>query len=467
MDLRLQGKRALVTGSSIGLGEAIARALAAEGVAVAIHGRQPKRTYAVAADIEAHGGRVAVVHGDLTVEGEAQNIADSAIEQLGGIDILVNNAGGTGEKLLWEDTPIRAWTESYERNVLAAVRLISRLLLPMRQSGWGRIVNVSSVAGVMPQPTGPDYSASKAAINNLSLSLTKALGASGVTVNTVSPGMILTPKLEEVFRQMATTNGWVASDASWEEIERAFLKVSQVPLGRIGRVDEVAHAVTNEAQAKAAFEAAITSFGGLDVLVNNAGYGYVCPVEDTSLADFRAQIETNLFGVIIMTKAVLPYFRERRAGHIIQVTSIAGRIGPAGRAPYAAAKFGVEGFSESLFKEIGPLGIKVTIIEPGGFRTDFAGSSTQLSEGRPEYDSTVGAAIRFQRSYNGRQPGDPAKAAAALLHVASLSEPPLRLLLGSDSYAATEKSALDKIESDRNWKDLSLSTDYASDDTHV
>jgi NAD(P)-dependent dehydrogenase (short-subunit alcohol dehydrogenase family) len=92
-----------------------------------------------------------------------------------------------------------------------------------------------------------------------------------------------------------------------------------------------------------------------------------------------------------------------------------------GRAPYAAAKFGVEGFSESLFKEIGPLGIKVTIIEPGGFRTDFAGSSTQLSEGRPEYDSTVGAAVRFQRSYNGSQPGDPAKAATALLQVASNS----------------------------------------------
>jgi 3-oxoacyl-[acyl-carrier protein] reductase len=138
------------------LGEAIARALAAEGVAVAIHGRQPNRTYAVAADIEAHGSRVAVVLGDLTVEGEAQNIADSAIEQLGGIDILVNNAGGIGEKLFWEDTPIRAWTESYERNVPAAVRLISRLLLPMRQSGWARIVNVSSVAGVM--PTCPDYS---------------------------------------------------------------------------------------------------------------------------------------------------------------------------------------------------------------------------------------------------------------------------------------------------------------------
>jgi NAD(P)-dependent dehydrogenase (short-subunit alcohol dehydrogenase family) len=229
-----------------------------------------------------------------------------------------------------------------------------------------------------------------------------------------------------------------------------------------GRVRTVALDVTNEAQAKAAFEAAIASFGGLDVLVNNAGYGYVCPVEDTPLADFRAQIETNLFGVIIMTKAVLPYFRERRAGHIIQVTSIAGRIGPAGRAPYAAAKFGVEGFSESLSKEIGPLGIKVTIIEPGGFRTDFAGPSTQLSEGHPEYDSTVGAAVRFQRSYNGRQPGDPAKAAAVLLHVASLSEPPLRLLLGSDAYDAAEKHTLQILASDRQWKYLSVSTDYSS-----
>src|SRR5690242_4419063 len=228
------------------------------------------------------------------------------------------------------------------------------------------------------------------------------------------------------------------------------------------RVRTVALDVTNEAQARAAVEAAIVSFGGLDVLVNNAGYGNVCPVEDTPLADFRAQIETNLFGVIIMTKAVLPYFRERRAGHIIQVTSIAGRIGPIGRAPYAAAKFGVEGFSESLYKEVGPLGIKVTIVEPGGFRTDFAGMSTDLREGRPEYDATVGATVRFQRDYDGKQPGDPAKAAAALLHIASLSDPPLRLLLGSDSYNAAEKHALQMIESDRQWKDLSVSTDFRS-----
>jgi len=105
--------------------------------------------------------------------------------------------------------------------------------------------------------------------------------------------------------------------------------------------------------------------------------------------------------------------------------------------------------------------------EPGDFRTDFAGSSTELSEGRSEYDPTVGASVRFQRSYNGKRPGDPAKAATPLLHIASLSEPPLRWLLGSDCYAAAEKSALEKLESDRRWKDLSLSTDYSSDAIRV
>ena len=220
--------------------------------------------------------------------------------------------------------------------------------------------------------------------------------------------------------------------------------------------------VTNEAQAKNAVEAAIETFGCVDVLVNNAGYGNVYPVEDTSLADFRAQIETNLFGVIIMTKAVLPHFRERASGHIIQISSIGGRVGPVGRAAYAAAKFGVEGFSESLSKEVGPLGIKVTIVEPGGFRTDFAGSSTELREGRKEYDGTVGAAVRFQRNYDGKQPGDPVKAAAALIHIAALADPPLRLLLGSDAYAAAEKHAQEILASDRQWKDLSVSTDYSS-----
>src|SRR5260221_3961078 len=178
------------------------------------------------------------------------------------------------------------------------------------------------------------------------------------------------------------------------------------------QVRTVALDVTDEQAANSAIKAASEAFGRLDVLINNAGYGNVGPIEDTSLADFRDQIETNLFGVINVTKATIPLMREQRSGHIVQLSSVGGRRGALGRAAYSAAKWGVEGFSEVLAKETAPLGIKVTIVEPGGFRTAFAGSSTFISDGRPEYDATVGAAARFQRGYDGTQPGDPVKAAA-------------------------------------------------------
>ncbi len=218
--------------------------------------------------------------------------------------------------------------------------------------------------------------------------------------------------------------------------------------------------VTDEAAAQRAVRAAIDTFGRLDVLVNNAGYGNVNAIEDTSLAEFREQIETNLFGTIIMTKAAIPWMREQHAGHIIQFSSVGGRVGALGRAPYSAAKWGVEGFSEVLSKEVGPLGIKVTIVEPGGFRTDFAGASSMIREGHPAYDTTVGATARFQRDYNGRQPGNPAKAAAAVLHIAGLDEPPLRLLLGSDAVDIVEQTDLARMEADRKWRELSVSTDF-------
>jgi NAD(P)-dependent dehydrogenase (short-subunit alcohol dehydrogenase family) len=152
--------------------------------------------------------------------------------------------------------------------------------------------------------------------------------------------------------------------------------------------------------------------------------------------------------------------REQGSGHIIQFSSVGGRVGAMGRAPYSAAKWGVEGFSEVLAKETAPLGIKVTIIEPGGFRTDFAGSSTTISQGRPEYDSTVGAAARFQRDFNGAQPGDPAKAAVVILQIAALDEPPLRLLLGSDAVRTVEQADLARTEADRKWRHVSVSTDF-------
>jgi NAD(P)-dependent dehydrogenase (short-subunit alcohol dehydrogenase family) len=224
--------------------------------------------------------------------------------------------------------------------------------------------------------------------------------------------------------------------------------------------------VTDPAAAAEAVAIARDHYGRLDVLVNNAGYGNIGSIEDTSLDDFRAQIETNLFGVINLTKAAIPLLRAQRAGHIIQFSSVGGRIGAMGRAPYSAAKWGVEGFSEVLQKEMAPLGVKVTIIEPGGFRTDFAGASTVIGPIRPEYDATVGAAARFQAQYDGRQPGDPKKAAAVIVEVAAMACPPFRLPLGSDAARILEEADLARLESDRGWRALSTSTDFSSEVPH-
>jgi len=218
--------------------------------------------------------------------------------------------------------------------------------------------------------------------------------------------------------------------------------------------------VTREEEAHAAVETAIERFGALDVLVNNAGYGDIGSVEDTALVAFRRQIETNLFGTIIMTKAVIPHMRARRSGHIVQFSSVGGRLGAPGRAAYSAAKWGVEGFSEALAQEMRLIGVKVTIVEPGGFRTDFAGSSTTLEAGRSEYDDVVGKAARMQQAYHGRQPGDPSRGAQAILDAVAADAPPLRLPLGSDAVTAIERGDKARLEELERWRSLSISSDY-------
>lgn len=224
---------------------------------------------------------------------------------------------------------------------------------------------------------------------------------------------------------------------------------------RIARLD-----VTDQAEAEAAVQLAVESFGGLDVLVNNAGYGNVNSVEDTPLEEFRRQIETNLFGTIIVTKSAIPVMREQGGGHIIQFSSVGGRVGAPGRAPYSAAKWGVEGFSEALAREMDLIGVKVSVIEPGGFRTDFAGASTSLQEGRAEYDRVVGETARRQRAYDGRQSGDPARAAQAILRIAGMDRPPCRLPLGSDALEIIEQADRAKLAELERWRALSSSTDF-------
>lgn len=228
------------------------------------------------------------------------------------------------------------------------------------------------------------------------------------------------------------------------------------------RVRTAALDVTDPDQAEAAVRAAVEAFGRLDVLVNNAGYGNISSFEETPLEDFRAQIETNLWGVVHVTKAALPVLRAQGFGHIVQFSSIGGRTSSPGLAPYQTAKWAVEGFSEVLSKEVSPLGIKVTIIEPGGFRTDWAGSSMSHIEPREEYKATVGQLIAYVRDHSGRQNGDPAKAAQAIIAIVNEENPPLRLLLGSDALAIARAVDQERLAETERWAALSASTDFAA-----
>jgi NAD(P)-dependent dehydrogenase (short-subunit alcohol dehydrogenase family) len=231
--------------------------------------------------------------------------------------------------------------------------------------------------------------------------------------------------------------------------------------GSPGQVRTVRLDVTDPAEAKAAVQAALDTFGRLDVVANNAGYANSAPIEETPDEDFRAQIETNLFGVVNVTKAALPVLREQRAGHFLQFSSVGGRVGGTpGLAAYQTAKFGVEGFSEVLHNEVAPFGVKVTIIEPGAFRTDWGGSSMHVADVGPDYAGTVGRMHAYRRDADGKQPGDPARAAKVILDVVALADPPLRLLLGSDALHHTEQSSIARAAETAAWAAVSTSTDF-------
>jgi NAD(P)-dependent dehydrogenase (short-subunit alcohol dehydrogenase family) len=224
------------------------------------------------------------------------------------------------------------------------------------------------------------------------------------------------------------------------------------------RARAVALDVTDRAAGAAAVKAAVDAFGRLDVLVNNAGYANVSSIEDFDEDDFRAQVETNLWGVINVTRAALPVLREQGSGHVIQISSVGGRVTSPGIGPYQTAKWAVEGFSGVLAKEVAPLGIKVTVIEPGGFRTDWAGSSMTTHDVHEAYGPTVGAMASYREQAVAL--GDPAKAAQAILKIASVPDPPLRLLLGSDAYQVARAADEASIANDEAWKELTFSTDH-------
>ncbi|NCD68357.1 SDR family NAD(P)-dependent oxidoreductase [Mucilaginibacter agri] len=235
MDLKLNGKRALITGSSSGLGEAIARSLAAEGVSVIVHGRDQERAKAVAESIGA-----AYVLGDLTTDGDADKITQEVLAT-GPVDILINNAGSYIPRA-WLDTSVANWSESYNVNVLAYVRMIHRLLPAMKTLGWGRMIQLGSSGGIEHFALQPDYLAATAARHNLTVSLARELKGTGITSNTVAPGPMLVENTRKMLLNMAGQYGW---GTDWTEIEHnAVTQFVQNDIGRFGRPEEVATAVS-------------------------------------------------------------------------------------------------------------------------------------------------------------------------------------------------------------------------------
>jgi NAD(P)-dependent dehydrogenase (short-subunit alcohol dehydrogenase family) len=249
----------------------------------------------------------------------------------------------------------------------------------------------------------------------------------------------------------------VATGRDREQIERNFADHGD-------RVLALALDVTSEAQALAAVEAAVDRFGGIDVLVNNAGYGLLGAFEESTVEEIERQFATNVFGLMHVTRAVLPVMRRRHSGRIFNLSSVGGVIGYPAASLYCSTKFAVEGFSESLVPELAPFGIRLTIVEPGFFRTDFLdGSSIRYgSKVIADYAASSQATRAGYDERNHRQAGDPAKLAAALVMLAGEAEPPLRYAAGSDSAGwILEKTVAMGRELER-WWELSVSTDYVA-----
>ena len=250
MDLQLQRKRALVTGSSGGIGEAIAKALAREGVAVAIHGRRSRDVGRVVSDIQRNGGTAVAATGDLATDEGGQSVVDKVVEAFGDVDILVNNAGIYPLRG-WDEATAQDWMQLYALNVLSIVRLVPKLIIGMKERRWGRIIQMSSSAAANPSAGVPAYSASKAATAALTVSLCKELASSGITVNTVSPGPIVTPGWREFALQIAAKQGWGNDLVVIEQkLLEGFLGN---PTGRIGQPEEVGDLVCFLASPRAGF----------------------------------------------------------------------------------------------------------------------------------------------------------------------------------------------------------------------
>jgi NAD(P)-dependent dehydrogenase (short-subunit alcohol dehydrogenase family) len=218
--------------------------------------------------------------------------------------------------------------------------------------------------------------------------------------------------------------------------------------------------VRDDAQVAGALAAAEARFGAVDVLVNNAGYGYIGSIEEANLDEVRAMFETNFWGAVRMVRAALPGMRARRRGHIVNISSLAGRIANPATGYYSTSKYALEALSSALAREVASFGIKVTAIAAGQYRTDFSGRSLKSAAGPIEDYGDVHSRIGLVKSVHGKQPGDPRKLARAVIAVAAMSDPPVHLVMGADAYAAIKARMEETLASMEEHRELTSSTNF-------
>jgi len=251
---------------------------------------------------------------------------------------------------------------------------------------------------------------------------------------------------------LATGDSVVAGARRTEELAPLLAKYGN-------RIKPVTLEVRDESAAKTAVQLAIDTFGRLDVLVNNAGYGQFAPFEQMRVEDFQAVVDTCFYGVVYTTRAAIPIMRKQRSGHIFQVSSIGGRLAFPGNSPYHAAKWAVGGFSDSVAMEVAPFGVKVCTLEPGGIRTNWARRARQNPPDLlPDYEANVGPILQLLRSIEGRQEGDPRRIAEVIVQLANSEDVPVRLILGVNAEKRVQHAEAARASEAEKWRHVTLST---------
>ncbi len=443
----------LITGCSSGLGRGFAKAVLKSGDQVIVTARRVETLKDL---VDAYPEQALALSLDVTKEEDIKNAVEKGLERFGTIDVLINNAGYGYRAAVEEGVP-KEVDQLFQTNLFGPIALIKAVLPIMRKNHRGTIANVSSIAALGAALGSGYYAATKSALESISEALYGETKDLGIHVMIIEPGAFRTNFAGTSLKESSVELGDYEKTAGTRRVETLKDLVDAYPEQALA----LSLDVTKEEDIKNAVEKGLERFGTIDVLINNAGYGYRAAVEEGVPKEVDQLFQTNLFGPIALIKAVLPIMRKNHRGTIANVSSIAALGAALGSGYYAATKSALESISEALYGETKDLGIHVMIIEPGAFRTNFAGTSLKESSVElGDYEKTAGTRRIRNDHTDGTQQGDPDEAGRVLVDLVHSGKMPLRLLLGSDAQAYGKSRLTARLDEYKAWEVTSNRTDF-------